>query len=154
MEFKFKRKYTSFFVFALILHTLVLAFWVFTPKIIFNTENAKKIIALLALINCELILVFYLGLFRKKYFAYHDKLIIKRSFFRTLTINYKQITNIKENANDTIFLNFGSRGSFKIHYKENNKQKKYLIRSDNNNLLLKVIKNEIEIAKSNNIINN
>ena len=117
MEFKFKRKYTSFFMLALFLHIIVLAFWILSPKVIFNATNAKKTITLLALINVELILVFYLGLFRKKYFAYHDKLIIKRSFFKTLTIDYKSIETIKEKNNDTIFLTFGYRPSFKIYYK-------------------------------------
>lgn len=148
MEFKFKRKYTNFFIIAVLLHLLVLAFWFLAPTAPFGGANGKQTVTLLSLINCELILIFYLGLFRKKYFAYYDKLVIKRSFFKTLTINYKDILNIKEKNNDTTFLTFGVRPSFKITYTKNNKAKKtQTIRSDNNPLLLKVIKNEIDIAK-------
>lgn len=152
MEFKFKRKYTNFFIFALILHLAVLSFWLFFPNNAFANIIEKQTLSLIALINCELILLFYLGLFRKKYFAYYDKLIIKRSFFKTLIINYKDIHKIKEENNDTIFLTFGHRPSFTLFYKnQKGKNKKIIVRSDNNPLLLKVIKNEIDISNLNNI---
>lgn len=154
MEFKFKRKYTKFFFAAIFLHVLVLCFWMFAPNNLFGVAKAKKIITLLALVNCELILIFFLGLYRKKFFVFHDKISIKRSLFSTITIDYKTITEIIENENDTIFLGTGHRPSFKILYKTKfGKIKKYTIRSDNNKLLLKVIKNEIEIAKINNTNN-
>ena len=148
MEFKFKRKYTGFFMLALILHLLVLSFWVLAPNNIFNTTNAKEIITLLSLVNTELILVFYLGLFRKKYYAFYNRLVIKRSFFKTINIEYSSIADIKEKQNDTIFLSFGSRPSFRISYTtKKGKRKKITVRSDNNELLLKVIKNELTISK-------
>jgi hypothetical protein len=154
MEFKFKRKYTSFFLLALILHVGVACFWFFAPNNIFQTSNGKQHITLLLLINCELILLFYFGLYRKKYFAYYNKLTIKRSLLKTISIDYKAITKIKENENDSIVLGFGKRPSFKIFYKNNTqKEKKYTVRSDNNELLLKVIKNEISIANFNNTNN-
>lgn len=148
MEFKFKRKYTNFFLAATALHLIVLYFWFFFPKEIPLTTTSKQTISLLALINCELILIFYLGLFRKKYYAYHDKILIKRSFFKTFYIRYADITSIEENPYDSIIFNVGNRPSFKIRYKCGRKEKKYTIRSDNTDLLLKVIKNEIKIAKS------
>ena len=119
MEFKSKRKYTNFFIIAVLLHLLILSFWLLAPAAPFGGTNGKQTVTLLGFVNCELILIFYLGLFRKKYFAYYDKLVIKRSFFKTLTINYKDILNIKEKNNDTTFLTFGIRPSFKITYKNN-----------------------------------
>lgn len=154
MEFKFKRKYTSFFLLALILHIAVLLFWLFAPDNVFQSNNGKQIITLLSLINCELILIFYLGLYRKKYFAYYDKLMIKRSLLKTIYIDYKSISKLKENKNDSVLLGFGKRPSFKIFYKSNSGRiKKYTVRSDNNELLLKVIKNEISIANLSNTNN-
>ena len=148
MEFKFKRKYTKFFGLALILHSLVLAFWLFFPESILASTKGKQTLTLLALINCELILIFYIGLFRKKYFAYHDKLIIKRSLLKTITIKYSKIKRIKEKSTDTILFGFGLLPSFIIYYNtNNNKNKKITIRADNSVLLLKVIKNEINISK-------
>lgn len=151
MEFKFKRKYTKFFIFALVLHALVLAFWLFFPNNILKNENGKQTLALLALANCELILFFYLGLYRRKFFAYYDKLVIKRSLLKTITIKYSDIIKIKEKENDTVFLFFGNTPSFSVYYKnKNGKKRKRVIRADNAKLLLKVIKNEIDIANLNN----
>ena len=148
MEFKFKRKYTNFTIIAIILHILVLSFWLFTPSNLFESSEGKNTIVLLALINVELILIFYLGLYRKKYFAFFDKLVIKRSFLKTLTIKYSSITTIKEKNNDTILFAFGYRPSFTIIYKnDKGKRKKQTIRSDNTELLMKVIKNEMDISK-------
>lgn len=149
MEFKFRRKYTFFLFLVLSLHIAALSIWLFAPQNIFNSLEQKKIICILMIINIELILVFYLGLFRKKYYAYHDKILIKRSFFSTKIISYKDITNIKERPNDSILLGFGIRPSFTIYYTDK-RRKKYTVRSDNSELLLRVIKNEIEIAKNNN----
>lgn len=151
MEFKFKRKYTGFFFLAVFLLTIVISFWVLAPQNIFGASNAKQLITSLGFANSALILILYLGLLRKKYFAYYDKLTIKRSLFKTLTIEYNSIKNIKEKENDTIFLIFGQRPSFKIYYtNKNGKEKKYTVRTDNNKLLLKVIRNEISIANLNN----
>lgn len=151
MEFKSKRKYTKFFMLALALHLIVLCFYLFFPAKFLESAKAKDTISLLALVNCELILIFYLGLFRKKYFAYYDKLTIKRSFIKNFSINYSSITEIKEKKHDSIFLVFGTRPSFKIYYTTpKGKLKKVIIRSDNNELLLKVIKNEIDISKIDN----
>ncbi len=151
MEFKFKRKYTFFFFIALLLHLLVISFWFFFPNDLLKSAHEKQTITLIALINCELILIFYLGLFRQKYYAYHDKLIIKRSLFKDTTINYSTINKIKDNPRDTIFLVFGHRPSFTIYYTEkNNKKKKIIIRSDNSKLLQTIIKNEINISTLNN----
>ena len=148
MEFKFKRKYTNFSIIAIMLHLLILVFWLFFPTAHIFTPNGKKIATLLAVINCELILLFYLGLFKKKYYAYYDKLTIKRSLLKTLTIKYDRITTLKEKSNDSILFGFGERPSFVIYYKSaKNRNKKCTVRSDNNKLLLKVIKNEIDIAK-------
>ena len=120
MEFKFKRKYTKFAILTILLHTLVLIFWLFAPSYPFNGAQEKNTIALLSLINIELILVFYLGLYRRKYFAYYNQLKIKRSFFKTLTISYSSITTIKENDSDSILFGFGIRPSFIIYYKNSN----------------------------------
>ena len=144
MEFKSKRKYTNFFIITLLIHALIVAYWLFFPIEILGTQQTKQISTLLITINCELILIFYIGLFKKKYFAYYDKLVIKRSFFKTLTIYYSDINKIREYNNDTILLGFGKRPSFTIYYKK----RKIIVRSDNNTLLLKVIKNEINIAQS------
>ena len=149
MEFKFKRKYTFFFFLALSLHILVLTLWFALPDQIFRDSEIKKLIFLLVTINIELILVFYLGLFKKKYYAYYDRLLIKRSFFTNTLISYKDITRIKERNSDTILLGFGHRPSFVIYYRTK-RLKKCIIRSDNTELLLKVIKNEIDISKLNN----
>ena len=150
MEFKSKRKYTTFFIIALILHIAVLAFWIFFPKNVIFNEKGKQTVTLLTLINCELILFFYLGLFRKKHFAYHNKLITKRSFLKNVEINYSEIKKITEKNNDTILLGFGNRPSFKIYYTANGKNKKHTIRSDNNQLLILTIKNEMDISKKTN----
>jgi len=149
MEFKFKRKYTFFFFLAILLHVGALSFWLFSPDKWFNSPEVKKIVCLLILINIELILVFYLGLFRKKYHAYHDRITIRRSFFSGIVIFYKDIIRIKEKNNDSILLGFGHRPSFTIYYNDRRK-KKYIVRADNTELLLKVIKNEIDIANLNN----
>ena len=150
MEFKFKRKYTKFFMVALVLHLLIAAFWVFFPENLIKIKDGRQTITLLGIINCELILFFYLGLFRKKYFAYYDKLVIKRSLFPTVTILYKDITSIKERKTDSIILGFGTRPSFIIYHTDKmSKKKKYVVRTDNNELLLKVIKNEIDISDNN-----
>lgn len=149
MEFKFKRKYTFFFFAALLLHILLLAFWITPPKDLFNSLEEKRTICLISLINIELLLVFYLGLFRKKYYAYYDKIKIKRSFFSTIIISYKDIIRIKEKLSDTALLGFGHRPSFTIYYRDK-RTKKYTVRSDNTELLLKIIKNEINIANLNN----
>ena len=147
MEFKFKRKYTFFFFLVLLLHIALLSLWFFSPKKLFPSEESKRIICLLILINIELLLVFYLGLFRKKYYAFHDKILIKRSFYSDIVISYKDIKTINEKKSDSILLGFGTRPSFTIYYQDSKKRKKHTIRTDNSELLLKVIKNEINIAK-------
>lgn len=149
MEFKFKRKYTFFFFLALLLHIAIIGSWFLLPKNVFGSLEEKKIIFLLILVNVELILIFYLGLFRKKYYTYFDKILVKRSFFRDIVTSYKDITKIKEKNSDSILLGFGRRPSFTIYY-QTNKRKKYVVRSDNTELLLKVIKNEMNISKTNN----
>lgn len=148
MEFKFKRKYTSFFIIATLLHLAIIAFWIFFPNNILHDIKGKQTITLLALVNCELLLIFYLGLVRRKYFAYYNKLVIKRSLIKNLSINYDSIHKIKEKNNDSTLLGFGTTPSFKIYYRnEMGKNKKYTVRSDNNDLLIKIIKNEINIAR-------
>ena len=111
-----------------------------------NIKNGKSIITLLAFLNCELILLLCLGLAKKKYYAYFDKLVIKRSLRKNVEISYNDITKIKERKNDSILLGFGTRPSFTIYYKNTKKT----IRTDNNDLFLKVIENEIKIANKNN----
>lgn len=150
MEFKFKRKYTFFFLFAILLHALVVCLWLFAPIELFKDTDGKKFICLLALINIELILVFYLGLFRKKYYAFFDKLVVKRSLLKNFAISYKDILSIKERNSDSILLGFGRRPSFTIYYKSQIKKRgKYTVRTDNNELLLKVLKNEINVSQKN-----
>ena len=154
MEFKFKRKYTTFFLLAVILHALVLCFWLVAPEDLFNSSNGKETVTLLSIAICEALLTFFLGLQRRKYYAYYDKLTIKRSLLRTITIDYKSIIEIKEKPNDTVLLIFGNRPSFKIIYtSKSNRKKQQTIRSDNNDLLLKVIRNEISIANLDNTNN-
>ena len=149
MEFKFKRKYTFFFIFALVLHIGLLAFWVFTPQNFFNSAEEKQTICLLVLVNIELISLLYIGLFRKKICAYHDKIVVKRALLSDILISYKDIIQIKENTTDAVLLGFGNRPSFTVYYQKG-KRKKYTLRADNNNLLLKIVKNEIDISKLNN----
>ncbi len=148
MEFKFRRKYTAFFFLAIILHIAAVAFWVMAPESLYKTIEAKKTITLLLVVNIELLLLFYLGLFRKKYYSFHDRILIKRSFLPDIIISYKDITRIKERPSDSVILGFGKRPSFVVYY-ETPKRKKYTFRSDNYELLLKVIKNEMEIIRSN-----
>lgn len=150
MEFKFKRKYTFFFFLAILLHIGAVAFWLLSPLEMFDSMEEKKIICLLVLVNVELLLLFYLGLFRKKFYAYHDRILVKRSLFPDLVISYKDITRIKEKNSDSVILGFGHRPSFVIYYQLNGSRKKYTVRSDNSALLLKVIKNEIDISNLNN----
>lgn len=148
MEFRFRRKYTGFFIFAVVLHLLVLAFWLFFPSRILESTKDKAFFTLLALINVELILLLCLGLFRRRYFAYFDKLVIKRSLIKNVTITYGTILNIKEKPHDSILFGYGLRPSFKITYiGDNGKKKKINVRCDNTELLLKVVKNEIDISK-------
>jgi len=142
MEFKSKRKYTRFFLFAIALHLIVLGFWFFFPDNILKNAEGKQTLTLLLLVNSELLLIFYIGLFKKKYYAFHDKIMIKRSLLKPIYISYNDITKIKERKKDSILLGFGTRPSFTIYY---NKRKK-TIRSDNNELFLKVIGNEREIS--------
>lgn len=153
MEFKFKRKYTFLFLVALALHALVLSYYFLFPHVLSIKSYDKETITLLLLANVELILFFYLGLFRKKYFAYHDKLIVKRSLLVDIHLFYEKITAIRENKNDSVLLGFGRQPSFTVYYTciKNNKRKKITIRTNNNELLLKVLKNEMNIAKVNNI---
>ena len=108
MQFKFKRKYTSFFILALFLHVSILLFWLTAPENVFGIAKGRDIITLFSIINCELILIIFIGLQRKKFFAYYDKLIIKRSLFKTMVIDYKSISKIKEQNNDSVLLGFGS----------------------------------------------
>lgn len=146
MEFKSKRKYTKFFLLAILLHSMILAYWFLFPETFLTYANEKTTIVIVATITCELILIFYIGLYRGKYYAYHDHLLIKQSLVKNKKINYKDITRIQENPNDSIVLWFGRRPSFTIYH--NNKRT--ILRSDNNQLMLQVINNELEIAKSNN----
>ena len=147
MEFKFKRKYNLFFFTALFLHLLIVAFWFFFPNTAFSSINAKKTVCLLLLINVELILLFYLGMFRKKYYAFHNRLVVKHSFLKNLVISYKDIISIKEKESDSLLLGIGKRPSFKIYYQVKGRKRKHTVRTDNNKLLLKVLKNELEISK-------
>lgn len=154
MEFKFKRKYDVLFFFALILHVLVLGFWFFFPNSNFQDKNHKLTIILLLLINVELILALVIVLHKKKYYAFYNNLTIKRAFLKNLSIPYVNIDKISEKSSDSIFLCFGSRPSFKIFYRnQSGRIKKYTIRSDNNVLILKTIKNELEILKKSNANN-
>jgi hypothetical protein len=66
-----------------------------------------------------------------------------------IIISYKDITRIKEKGSDTALLGLIHRPSFTI-YCSKGKTKKYTIRSDNNELLLNTIRNEINILKINN----
>lgn len=147
MEFKFKRKYTDFFIFALLLHISVLVFWLFFPYTLLGSPKDKVFFTLLALLNVELILLICLGLFKQKYIVLYNKLIIKRMLAKNITITYGTILNIKENPNDSIIFGFGSRPSFSITYiDEKRKKRKVLVRCDNAKLLLQIIKNEMKIA--------
>ena len=148
MEFRFRRKYTGFFIFAAILHLLVLAFWMFFPEKILEKTKDKAFFTLLALINVELILLLCLGLFRRRYIATCNDLTIKRSLIKNVVIPYGTILNIKEKSHDSILFGWGLRPSFKISYiSPNGKKKKINVRCDNTALLLKVLKNEMDISK-------
>lgn len=147
MEFKFKRKYNLFFITALFLHLAVVAFWFLFPQSAFSSINAKKNTCLLILINVELILLFYLGMFRKKYYVFHNRMVIKHAFLKSVIISYKDITSIKEKNSDSLLFGIGKRPSFVIYYQVNGRKRRRTIRTDNTILLLKVLKNELQILK-------
>lgn len=147
MQFKFKRKYNLFFVIALFLHLSLVAYWFLFPQSAFSSINAKKTSCLLILINIELILLCYLGMFRKKYFVFHNRMVVKHTFLKNTVISYKDITSIKERKNDSLLFGIGKRSSFVIFYNVNKRKKRYTVRTDNTELLLKILKNELEIAK-------
>lgn len=149
MEFKFKRKYTSLFFVGLLFHIALAAVWITPLESLFPSTEMKNKICLLVLVNIELLIFLYVGLFRKKYYTFHDKIQVKRTFLQDLTISYKDIAKIIERENDTILLAFGKRPSFTLYF-HNGKRRKYTIRSDNNELMIKIIKNEININNSNN----
>lgn len=149
MEFKFKRKYTSLFIVALLFHIALATIWITPLEVLFPSTEIKHTICFLILVNIELIIVLYVSLFRKKYYTYHDRIQVKRVFLQDLSISYKDIAKIVEHGNDTVLLAFGKRPSFTLYF-HNGKRRKYTIRSDNNELMLKIIKNEINIANSNN----
>ena len=148
MEFKFKRKYDGLFFFALILHTLVAALYIFFPKINFLDPNHKLTIILLLLINIELILALVIVINKKKYHVFYNNLTVCRTFLKNLSIPFTSIDKISEKNSDSILLFFGNRPSIKIFYRnKSGRIRSHTVRSDNNALLLKTIQNELKILK-------
>lgn len=145
MRFIFKRKYTlSFLVFALLI-SIAVAFFFIGPKFIDKDEQFFTNVLIASIADITLITIFILGLYRVNYYLYHDHLEIRRSFFKSIKLNYSQIKEFTEYPNDSIFFIFGKRPSFKIKYEQGNKIKKYRIRIANHELFRLVMENEKKI---------
>lgn len=145
MKFTFKRKYTlSFFVF-LVLIGLSLTFYFMGPKFINKSDEFFNQTLWVSLADSLLIMLIIIGSNRVNYYLYHDKMIIKKSLRRTVTLEYSQIKDIIEYPNDTIIFMFGTRPSFKLKYQKSNKIKNYRVRVSNHELLKLVLENEKKI---------
>lgn len=145
MKFTFKRKYTSSFFVFLILIGLSVSFFFFGPRFIDKSEDFFKQALWVSLADSLLILLIIIGSNRVNYYLYHDKIIIKKSLRKTISLEYDQIKDITELPHDTILFMFGTRPSFKIKYQKGNKIKKYRIRVANHELLKLVLENEKKI---------
>lgn len=145
MKFTFKRKYTSIFMILLILLGIAISFYFVGPKFITREKEFFAQVLSISIIDIFLITLFILGLYRVNYYLYHDKIEIHRSLHRTIHLEYTQIKEIIEYPNDTVFLMFGTRPSFKIRYQKGNKLKNYRIRVSSHELLKLVIENEKKI---------
>ena len=150
MKFIFRRKYTLPFMLFMILAALCFAFYYLGPDVFTNQpDKFFKDVLIISLIDSFLIVAFVTGLYRVHYYLYHDHLEIRRSFFKPIHLNYKQIKKVIEIRNDKVFLIFGNRPSFKLKYEENGKIKNYRIRIANNDLFKLVLENEKKISISN-----
>ena len=145
MKFTFKRKYTSVFMIFLILLGIAITFYFVGPKFIAREQEFFNQVLWVSIIDAFLITLFIFGLYRVNYYLYHDKIEIHKSLHKTISLDYTQIKEIVEYPNDTIFLMFGTRTSFKIFYQKGNKLKKYRVRVENHKLLKLVIENEKKI---------
>ena len=149
MKFIFKRKYTLPFMLFMILVAGCLAFFYFGDQIFPNqTEKFFRDVLIISIADSLLIVAFITGLYRVNYYLYHDHLEIRRSFFKPINLNYKQIKKVIEVKNDKVFLIFGTRPSFKLKYEEKGKIKNYRIRLGNHELFKLVLENEKKISIS------
>ena len=151
MKFRFRRKYTvPFFVF-LILVAISIGFYFIGPKFIDREAEFFYQILLISLADSLLIALFVMGLYKVNYYLYHNHLEIHRSLHKNIILNYDQIEELIECKNDTVFLIFGKRPSFKVKYRKGNKLEKYRIRVEKHELLKLVLENEkkIHITKNN-----
>ena len=145
MKFTFKRKYTASFMLLLILIILCLAFYYVGPNFIKQTQDFFTDVLIISIIDSLLLMLFVTGLYRVNYYLYHDHIEIKRSLHKTLILNYNQIKEVVEVRNDTIFLFFGKRPSFKVRYEHRGRIKKYRIRVASHDLFKTVLENEKKI---------
>lgn len=145
MKFTFKRKYTSSLIIFLILVGLSIAFYFVGPKFISREDMFFKQVLFISIADSCLITLFVLGLYRVNYYLYHDRMEIKKSLRKTISLNYNQIKEMVEYPNDTVILMFGTRPSFKVRYQIGNRTKNYRIRVSNHELLKLVIENEKKI---------
>ncbi len=148
MKFIFKRKYTlSFLVFTLLI-SIAITFYFVGPRFIDREHNFFVNVLIASIADITLITIFILGLYRVNYYLYHDHLEIRRSFLRSIKLNYEQIKEFIEYPNDSIIFIFGNRPSFKIRYQKENKIKNYRIRIENHELFKLVMENEKKIHLS------
>jgi hypothetical protein len=129
----------------LVLIAISVAFYIVGPKFIDKDANFFIQVLLIYLADSLLITLIIIGSMRVNYYLYHDKIVIKKSLRRTVTLNYDQILNITEYPNDTIIFMFGTRPSFKIRYRNGNIAKFYRIRVANHELFKLVLENEQKI---------
>ena len=147
MKFVFRRKYTVPFMLFLLLAALCFAFYYFGPRFITNqNSDFFRNVLLISLVDSLLVVMFITGLHRVNYFLYHDHLLIKRSFFKPIRLNYTQIKKVNEVKNDKVFLIFGNRPSFKLKYETEGRIKNYRIRLANHELFKLVLENEKKIS--------
>ena len=150
MKFKFKRKYNTPFFILLFLIAISFIFYFVAPKFINENHWFFINVLVVSIFDSFIITIFILGLYREKYYLYHDHLEIHRSLRRTIELDYNNIEDLVEFPNDKTFLIFGTRPSFLLKYKNNNKIKKYRIRVEKYELLKLVMENEKKIHISKN----
>lgn len=145
MRFIFKRKYTLSFLIFLLLISIAVSFYLVGPKFIDRESSFFTNTLIISIVDITLITIFILGLYRVNYYLYHDHLEIRRSFLKSIKLEYSQIKEFVEYPNDSIFFIFGKRPSFKIKYNSGHKTKNYRIRIAKHDLFKLVMENEKKI---------
>ena len=107
MRFIFKRKYTLSFLVFLLLISLATAFYFVAPNFINRDQKFFNDILVVSLVDILLISIFILRLYRVNYYLYNDHIEIRRSFLKSIKLEYSQIKEFTEYPNDAIFFIFG-----------------------------------------------